>query len=194
MYSRLDSTQTTAKTLAEKGAKEGTVILAHSQKKGTGRNGKKWFSPEGGVWLTVILRPSFTLEQANIINAVFTIACAKVLHSFKIPDPTVKWPNDILVNGRKICGILTQTKGGNKIEYILVGVGLNLNNEIDDFPDELRKTATSLRHETGRKIRQDKFLAMLLENIEESYLMLKSGQAETLKAKWGSFSMSKGKG
>ncbi len=190
IYSQLDSTQTTAKVLAEKGVKEGTTVLAHSQKKGRGRNGKKWFSPEGGIWLTVILRPSFTLEQSNIINAIFTTSCVEVLHSFNISQPAIKWPNDVLVNGKKICGILTQTKSGrNRIEYILVGVGINLNTKIEAFPTELKNTATSLRCETGKKIKQDKFLALLLEKIEENYLMLKNDKTKTIQAKWESFSL-----
>ncbi len=190
IYSELDSTQTTAKLLAENGAKDGAVILAYSQKKGMGRNGKKWFSPQGGIWLTVILRPSFTLEQSNIINAIFTTACAEVLHSFEISNPTIKWPNDILVNGKKICGILTQTKSGNKIEYVLVGVGINLNTKMKDFPSELKNTATSLRCETGKEIQPDKFLAILLEKIEKYYFMLKDEKSKTIQAKWASFSLS----
>lgn len=189
IYQELDSTQITAKFLAEKGAKEGAVVLARSQKKGMGRNGKNWFSPEGGIWLTVILRPSFTLEQSNIINVIFTTACMEVLRSFNVPNLAIKWPNDILISGKKICGILTQTKSGNKIEYVLVGVGINLNTEIEDFPAELKNTATSLRRETGKKIESDRFLAMLLEKIEEYYLMLKNKKNKTIQAKWGSFSL-----
>ncbi|MDD5454397.1 MAG: biotin--[acetyl-CoA-carboxylase] ligase [Candidatus Ratteibacteria bacterium] len=186
---QLNSTQTTAKILAEKGAKEGAVVLAYCQKKGMGRNGKKWHSPEGGIWLTVILRPSLKLEQSNIINAIFTTSCAEVLRSFSISKPMIKWPNDVLINGKKICGILTQTKGGNKIEYVLVGIGINLNTEIGDFPAELKNKVTSLRHETGKKIKCDEFLATLLEKIEENYLMLKNDKTKTIQAKWGSFSL-----
>ncbi|MBU0533726.1 MAG: biotin--[acetyl-CoA-carboxylase] ligase [Candidatus Omnitrophica bacterium] len=189
IYTQLDSTQTTAKILAENGAKEGATILAYSQKKGTGRNGKKWFSPEGGVWFTVILRPSFSLEQTNIINVIFTTACAEVLHSFKISKPTIKWPNDILINGKKICGILTQTKSGNDIEYALVGVGINLNAGIKDFPKELNNTATSLGNETGKRIKLDEFLTLLLEKIEKYYLMLKNGKSKTIQAEWEKFSL-----
>ncbi|MCK4904856.1 biotin--[acetyl-CoA-carboxylase] ligase [bacterium] len=189
LYTQLDSTQTTAKILAENGAKEGATILAYSQKKGTGRNGKKWFSPKGGVWFTVILRPSFSLEQTNIINVIFTTACAEVLHSFKISKPTIKWPNDILINGKKICGILTQTKSGKDIEYALVGVGINLNAEIKDFPPKLRNTATSLKNETGKEIKLDIFLTLLLEKIEEYYIMLKEEKSKIIQTKWEKFSL-----
>lgn len=174
--------------MAEKGANEGTTVLAHYQKKGMGRGGKKWFSPPGGIWLTLILRPSFSLEHSNIINAIFTTSCAEVLHSFNI-SPVIKWPNDILINGRKICGILAQTKSGNNMEYVLVGIGINLNTEIKDFPDELKNTATSLRQETGKKIKYDKFLAMLLGKIEENYLMLKNEKVKTIQAKWETFAL-----
>jgi len=189
IYPELDSTQTTAKILAEKGAKEGTVVLAYLQKKGIGRNGKKWVSPEGGIWLTVILRPSFTPQRSSIVNAIFTTSCAEVLRSFNTL-PAIKWPNDILINGKKICGILIQTKSGSDIEYILVGVGVNINTEMKDFPREVKNTATSLRHETGGKIKSDKFLSMLLEKIEENYLLLKNEKIQTIQAKWENFSLS----
>jgi BirA family biotin operon repressor/biotin-[acetyl-CoA-carboxylase] ligase len=211
IYSQLDSTQTTAKHLAENGAKEGTTVLAYSQKKGIGRNGRKWFSPKGGIWFTVILRPHFSSEKANMINISFTTACAEVFYSFGIIQPVIKWPNDILANGKKICGILTQMKstpphqnfwcGGkpkenknnpkNKsdIEYALVGIGINLTTEIEDFPPALKNKATSLKQEIGENIKADDFLTSLLGKIEKNYLMLKKGESTKILKKWQEFSL-----
>ena len=200
IYSQLDSTQTTAKYLAENGSKEGTIVLAYSQKKGIGRNGRKWFSPKGGIWFTVILRPHFPSEKANMINISFTTACAEVFYSFGIIQPVIKWPNDILANGKKICGILTQMKSGTKknknnpknksdIEYALVGIGINLNTNIEDFPLALKNKATSLKHETGENIEADDFLSSLLVKIEKNYLMLKKGEFSKILKKWQEFSL-----
>lgn len=199
-YSELDSTQITAKHLAESGAKEGTTVFAYSQNKGVGKDGRKWFSPQGGIWLTIILRPPFSPEKANMLNIILTTSCAEVIHSFKTSQPTIKWPNDILINRKKICGILTQMKSkphghtsnqenGSKIEYALVGIGINLATEMGNFPPDLVNKITSLKQETGEEIKPDDFLASLLEKIEKYYLMLKAGKFSQIQEKWGKFSL-----
>lgn len=211
IYSELDSTQTTAKHLAENNAKEGTTVLAYSQKKGMGRNGRKWFSPKGGIWLTTILRPPFSSDKANMVNMSFTTACAEMLYSLGISQPMIKWPNDILINDKKICGLLTQMKSGvphrpepilvrdwcvdnsqkksqnSSIEYALIGIGINVDIETNDFPAELKNKTTSLKQETGEDIKIDGFLALLLEKIEEYYLMLKEGNFSKIQGKWEEF-------
>ena len=187
VYSELDSTQTTARHLAENGAKEGTIVLAYSQKRGMGRNGKKWFSPKGGIWFTVILRPSFAPEKANIINIILTTACAETLNHFGVNQPVIKWPNDILIKDKKICGILSQTKSaGQDIEYILVGLGINWDIE---FPPELDSSATSFKNETAEEINTNDFLSLLLERIEKYYLALKAKNFSKIQKEWGKFSL-----
>ncbi len=199
-YSELDSTQITAKRMAESGAKEGTTVFAYSQKKGIGKNGRRWFSPQGGIWFTIVLRPPFSPEKANMINISFTTACAEVFSSFKTIQPMIKWPNDILINGKKICGILTQMKSKpqgdmnkqkneSEIEYALVGIGINLDIETENFPPDLENKATSLKRELGEEIKVDEFLASLLEKTDEYYLMLKDGEFSGIQKKWEKFSL-----
>lgn len=201
IYSELDSTQITAKHLAESGANEGTTVFAYSQKKGMGKDGRRWFSPQGGIWFTILLRPPFFSKKANMINISFATACAEALyHSFKVIQPVIKWPNDILVNGKKICGILTQMKSkpaGNisnqknksDIEYALVGVGINFDAKMENFPPDLKNKITSLKQEIGEEIKLDDFFIFLLEKIEEYYFMLKDDKFPQLQAKWEEFSM-----
>ncbi len=200
VYSQLDSTQITAKHLAANKAKEGTIVLAYFQKKGMGRNGREWFSPKGGIWFTIILRPHFSSEKANMINIIFTTACAEVFYSFGITQPVIKWPNDILINGKKICGILTQMKSKprrkkdnlqneSEIEYALVGIGINLDTAIEDFPAALKNKATSIKQEIGKEIKMDDFLASLLEKIEKYYIMLKEDKFSKIQKEWKKFSL-----
>lgn len=191
IYSELNSTQTTAKHLAESGIEEGATVLAYSQRKGTGKDGKNWFSPKGGIWFTIILRPTFYAEKANLINIVLATACSEVLSSFKNIAPVIKWPNDILTNGKKICGILSQIKSkkDNNIDYALVGIGVNVNITKEFFPDELKDSATSLKIETKKDIEPHILLAYLLEKIEEYYFMLEDEDFNLVRERWGNFSI-----
>lgn len=203
VYLQLDSTQITAEYMAEGGAQEGTVVFAYSQKKGRGKDGRWWYSPPGGAWFTVILKPHFLSLKANRINIAFTVAIAEVLSSFKNLQPIIKWPNDVLIKKKKICGILTQMKSsfkkergsgrdGAHIEYALVGIGMNVNIEKENFPVELKDGVTSLQEEIGEEIVLEEFLSSLLQKMDEYYLMLKQHKFAEIQQRWQTFSLPSG--
>ena len=134
-FKEIDSTNTKAKDLAQGGAPEGTVVIAEKQTKGRGRRGRTWLSPEGdGIYATLILRPAMSPGEAPRITLMTAVAVAEALLSLIQIDIRIKWPNDILVNGRKLAGILTEiTADMDAVNYIVVGLGLNVNNLMLDF-------------------------------------------------------------
>jgi len=139
----LDSTNTVAKELAEKGEPHGTVVVAETQNRGKGRLGRIWYSPPGGLWFSIILRPKIQ----NLIPAHLTfmsgLAVIQAARKAGI-EATLRWPNDIYVGNKKVGGILTETKtNGTEFQYFVIGIGLNVNVQPSDFPAELREEATS---------------------------------------------------
>jgi len=180
------STNDLAKELAGYGAVEGTVVVAEKQTAGRGRLSRGWVSPKGGLWFSVVLRPE--LKPAEAVGLVFMagLAVAEVLHELYAVKAETKWPNDVLVKGRKVCGILTEMNTtGEKVNYVTVGIGVNANFDVEKaFPEELRANATSLENELGRKVRLEELFKALLEKLENIYeLFLKEGFAPVL-GKW----------
>lgn len=147
----------------------GDVILSEEQTKGKGRMGKPWSSPRGdGLWVTVFLKPSFAMEKAAFITQLAAAAMWQAVYKHTDIRAEIKWPNDLLINGKKICGILTELSGEiNQIEYMLVGIGLNVNTV--DFPDDLKETATSLYLETETPRDRTKLLVDFLQSFEAFY-------------------------
>ncbi len=162
------STNSWARRFARLGACDGTVFLAESQTAGRGRLKRKWVSPAGGLWFSVVLRPK--LKSAEAFGLVFaaSLAVAEVLEELYGLKTQVKWPNDVLVDSKKVCGILAETKLESKnVEYVVVGVGINANFGVKRFlPEDLWKTATSLEDELGRKIELEMLFKALLEKLE----------------------------
>jgi len=182
----IGSTNDLAKELAGYGANEGTVVVAEKQTAGRGRLSRGWVSPKGGLWFSVVLRPE--LKPAEAVGLVFVagLAVAEVLHELYAVKAETKWPNDVLVKGRKVCGILTEMNTtGEKVNYVTVGIGVNANFDVEKaFPEELRANATSLENELGRKVRLEELFKALLEKLENIYeLFLKEGFAPVL-GKW----------
>jgi len=181
--SELGSTNEWAKELAAYGAAEGTVAVAETQTCGRGRLGREWVSPKGGLWFSLILRPE--LKPAEAVRLVFVagLAAAEVLRELYGLKAETKWPNDVLVNGQKVCGILTEMNTiGEKVNYVIVGIGVNANFDVEVFPEDLRKVATSLENELGRKVRLEALFRALLEKLENVYkLFLKEGSDPILK-------------
>jgi len=165
------STNEWARELAEKGAEEGTVTLVQMQTAGRGRLGREWISPRGGLWFSLILRPNQKARQAAKLVFVASLAVAEVLHQKYGLRTETKWPNDVLANGRKICGILAEmnTKG-EYVNYVILGVGLNADFSVSDsLPELLKPDAASIESELGRKIQLENLLKALLEKMEEVY-------------------------
>jgi len=176
-YPEVSSTNEVAKELAINGSSEGTVVLTETQIQGKGRMGRKWFSPKGGLWFSMVLRPEMTpmrLSQLTLATATATVKTIKSLYGLKAE---MKWPNDVLVNERKVCGILTETcTMDRKVKFAVVGVGVNANIDAKEFPPPLRNAATSLQAELGKKVNLEELLCNLLLQIENSYLrLLKEG-------------------
>lgn len=183
------STNDWAKELAELGAPEGTVAIAETQTAGRGRLSRKWHSPKGGLWFSILLKPK--LKPMETVKLVFLAgsAVAETLRDLYALKVETKWPNDVLVDGRKVCGILSEMKTvGEKVAYAIIGVGVNANFDADRmFPAELRETATSLETLLGRKVVLEELFRTLLEKMDNLYeLFLKSGFNQILE-KWKGF-------
>ena len=183
------STNDLAKELASYGVVEGTVVVAETQTAGRGRLGREWVSPKGGLWFSVILKPK--LKPAEAVGLVFVagLAVAEALRELYAVQVETKWPNDVLLKGRKVCGILSEMSTvDEKVNYVTVGVGVNANFDVEKaFPEELRANATSLENELGRKVKLEELFKALLEKLENVYeLFLKEGFAPVL-GKWKTY-------
>lgn len=183
------STNDAAKELAAAGIPEGTLVVTEEQTGGRGRLGRAWHSPAGrGIWLSVILRPDINPMDAPKITLLTAVALARTLAAYPGIKPGIKWPNDILVEGRKIAGILTEMNAElDRVNFIVLGIGININTSLKEFPAELRDTATSLYTAAGRHWDRLEFLAKMLENLEELYLMLTQGRFPAIIKEWKSF-------
>lgn len=168
-YDRIDSTNNKAKCFGREGALHGTLILAEEQTAGKGRLGRTWDSPRGkAIYMTLLLRPQLAPEQASMLTLLAALAVADGIRAVTGIAAQIKWPNDIVVNGRKLCGILTEMNAdSNGIRYVVVGIGINCN--MHSFPEELDQTATSLLLETGKEQSREKLIAEVLHAIEYYY-------------------------
>ena len=138
IYKEVSSTNTVAKFLSMNGVEDGSVVISEKQSKAKGRSGKKWESPLGGVWLSIILNPHVDHSKLPLITLATGVAVAKTLERIGVENPEIKWPNDIMINGKKVCGILTEAVAKfNTIENVIIGVGIDANLDISQFPEEL---------------------------------------------------------
>ena len=163
-----DSTNLWIKRLAKEGASEGTLALAEFQSAGRGRLGRSWEVPEGtSVMMSILLRPKFEPQYAPTLTLVMGMAVAKAVKNLGF-DVSIKWPNDVVVSHKKICGILTEmgVRDG-KIDYAVIGVGINVN--IREFPEEMADKATSLYLESGREFDRSQIPGLVMEAFEEYY-------------------------
>ena len=170
-YKQLDSTNTEITRLAAQGAEHGTVVVADAQTAGKGRRGRQWESPAGeNIYMSVLLRPDCLPDRAPMLTLVMAYSVAKVLKELGFLDVQIKWPNDILVNEKKVCGILTEMKmEGTKISSIVIGTGINVNQ--DNFPEEISDIATSLKKESGKVQSRENLVKRICELFEEYFEM-----------------------
>ncbi|WJI10215.1 biotin--[acetyl-CoA-carboxylase] ligase [Methanobacterium sp. CWC-01] len=184
-FSEVDSTNEVAKKLAEEGASQGTIVIAEVQRRGKGRLGKRWLSPEGGVWMTIILRPDIALVKAPLLTLVTGVAVAETLQSRCGLDVGIKWPNDILIGEKKVCGILTEvSENKGALDYVVLGIGIDLNVDVEDFPRDLKEGATSLKNELDQEIYGVEVVQRFLENFEAIYEEFEKGQFPAILAQW----------
>ncbi len=163
----VDSTNEVARSIAAQ-CKDGTVILAETQTAGRGRLSRPWNSPKGGIWMSLILKPEIPLAQAYRINMAVSVALARAIHGLYGLKAGIKWPNDLLINERKLCGILMEISAEvDRLDYALIGIGINANVDVLDFPEDWR--ATSLSKELGHNISRTELVQRILQEIEEAY-------------------------
>lgn len=184
----VDSTNTYAKSLAKE-AKEGTVVISDLQTQGKGRLGRSWDSKSGqGIWMSVILKPEVSLTGIFILSHLAGASICKALIDEGY-DARIKWPNDVVVSGKKVCGILCEIDGEpERLNYVIVGMGINLKQSLNDFPEEIRNKATSLELELCQrnpnsislKVDGKEILRKILVNFDFFYKQLKSGNVEEI--------------
>lgn len=194
-FETLDSTNSKAYELALKGAEEGEVVIAESQEKGKGRLGRQWFSPPFlNIYVSLILRPKIPPHQASLVTLMAAVATADAIRNFSGILPMIKWPNDVLFRGRKVAGLLNEIHSEvDRIHFVILGIGVNLNMDEKMFSKEIRNIATSLKIETGQTVSRKDFLQSLFLELEKWYAMFsEQGSALILKA-WRDRAHIKGK-
>jgi len=180
------STNDIAGDLGRRGAPEGTLVIAETQTGGKGRMGRTWHSPPGtGIYLSIILRPGIVPAGANKITLMTAVAAAEAVKKFCPDGLMIKWPNDILINGKKAAGILTtMDTSGDSVHYVIVGIGINVNAGPESFPGDLRDIATSLFMETGMPVRREILVREFLESFECFYRILLEGDFRVIREIW----------
>ncbi len=171
-----DSTNEEVKRLAEKGASHGTLVVADSQTAGKGRLGRSFVSPKGqGIWMSLLIKDQIEPAKASMLTLVMGLAVAKAIQEEAGVAPQIKWPNDVILSGKKVCGILTEMSLlGEQINYLVVGVGVNVGN--CNFPEELQSVATSILLESGKVINRKSLLEKILQIFEDYYRVFMKSQ------------------
>jgi len=168
-YDEAGSSNDIAKKMAAM-AEEGTIIVVEQQTGGRGRLGRQWASPKGGIWFSTILKPRIALSSASRLTLTFGLSVAKTLREYGF-NAKIKWPNDVLVDGKKVSGILTEVEAEiDTVEFVVIGIGINANMSLKDIPEELRENSTTLRDELGKSIDRVEFLQKLLFEMEQEYI------------------------
>lgn len=194
IYNEVSSTNTVAKFLAMNNTENGSVVISEKQTDARGRSGKAWESPIGGIWLSIILQPNVDYSKLPLITLATGVAVAKALEKIGIENSEIKWPNDIMINDKKVCGILTEavTKF-NTIENVIIGVGIDANLNIEDFPEELKNGTTTIANELGRKEDENTIIRIFLEEFEKISEQFNNEGYEDILKEWRKRSYSIGK-
>lgn len=189
-FDRTDSTNLQAKTLAGAGAAEGTLVVAEEQLEGRGRKQRTWFSPPGmGIYASLILRPSISPGEAPRMTLMTAVAAAEALQRVTDVPVRIKWPNDLLIKGKKVAGILTEiVTEMDAIEYVVIGLGLNVNTPKRVWPKALQEIATSVRMEAGRRFSRVEILAAYLSRLEAGYGLVRKGAFDQIIRRWKALS------
>jgi len=184
-FETVSSTNTVALELAEK-ASEGTVVLADSQDKGRGRLGRTWISPSGvNIYMSIILRPQLKPKDGSLITIMSAVACAEAIRNVTGVKITTKWPNDLMINNKKVGGILTELKTQQqKITSAIVGIGINVNTDVRAFPVDMKQRATSLKNEAGVSYSREPIVAEILNEMDRWYKTLTTLEKEAILQAW----------
>ena len=166
-FRKVFSTNSIAKFLANHDAEEGTILISEIQTNARGRLGKKWEAPDGGVWMSMILRPQVPPARIGLITLATGVAIAKAIRSLGV-DAKIKWPNDVLIHGNKISGVLTEVNATfNEIDWVVVGIGIDSNLKLEDFSEDIRIGTTTLTEELPSKVDENELIAIFLNEFEK---------------------------
>ena len=184
-FETIDSTNTKAKELAAAGAVQGTLVTADAQQAGIGRRGRSWSSEKkAGIYMSMLLRPEIATDKASMLTLVAALAVERAIAETLDCQPMIKWPNDIVLNKKKICGILTEmVLKRTEIDYVVIGIGINVNNK--NFPEEIVQTASSLSLELGDEIDREMLISEVWKRFSVYYEnFLQVGDLSGIKAEY----------
>lgn len=196
IFDEVDSTQNVAQRLVREGAPEGTLVLAERQTAGRGRLGRHWHSPKGkGIYMSLVVKPDIPLHLIPHMTLLAAVALSRAVRQ-TVPgvSPGIKWPNDLLLRGRKISGILMESSAENEaLQVIVAGVGISCNLEADDYPEELKDKATSLLIESGAKVEREALIAAFLYQLEELFTLYREQGFGPIRTLWEASSVTIGR-
>ena len=186
VFQETSSTSDILERLARDGVREGVVVFAESQTRGRGRLGRQWVSPTGrGLWFSVLLRPSLRPQAVTRITVAAAVALTRAIRRVVPLRPEIKWPNDIMLHGRKLAGVLTELSGElDSVRHVSLGIGMNVNLVESDFPPAVRSLATSLRLELGHAVDRPALAAALLRELDRAYADVCAGRFAGLADEW----------
>lgn len=186
VFEQTTSTNDVVEKLARDGVKEGVVVFAESQTKGRGRLGRVWTSPtRKGLWFSILLRPDLRPQETTQLTVAAATALWRAIHEETGLAPEIKWPNDILVRGRKVVGILTELSAEvDRVKHVTLGVGVDVNLAANEFPVELRKIATSLRIESGELVSRADLATTILRELDRDYARVCAGNFSEVADEW----------
>jgi len=169
--SETTSTNVIARERAQKGGPDGTLVIAETQTAGRGRQGRKWYSPKGaGIYMSIILRSPFHTRRPEILSLLGAFTTATAIRAEADVRADMKWPNDVILNGKKVAGVLGDSGHGGGPPFVILGIGVNVNTTAEDFPPDLAEIATSLRIECDREFSRAALIASIVDRFEEFYL------------------------
>lgn len=186
------STQKIAQTLANEGAVEGTIVVAEQQTEGRGRMARQWYSPSGtGIWMSLIIRPNLPVQATPQLTLLTAVAIVQAIKEITPLEPDIKWPNDILINGKKLVGILTELQAeADQVHSIIIGIGINVNHVLTDFPEELHPIATSIHLETDEQWDRAQLIQEILLKFEALYSIYLAQGFRPIKLLWEGYAIS----
>ena len=186
VFQETTSTNDVIERLARDGVKEGAVVFAESQTRGRGRLGRKWMSPaKRGLWFSVLLRPDMRPQEVTRLTVASATALRRAIESQTGLKAEIKWPNDILIHGKKVAGILTELSAElDRVKYLVLGIGVDVNLNQGEFPAELRKVAPSLKAELGQPVSRSALAVAILRELDHDYARIVSGQFAAVANEW----------
>lgn len=195
LFDSVESTQTIAHRLAEEGAEEGTLVVAEQQTAGRGRMGRSWHSPKGkGVWMSLVLRPRIPVHFTPQLTLLVAVALCRTIRKMEPLAVAIKWPNDLLIEGKKISGILLESSAEDeRLKHVVAGIGISANMRADDYPPELREVGTSLAIASGKEWNRAELIQAFLAQFEALYELYHAEGFEPIRAAWEALAVSLGK-